>query len=159
MARPASSRRARFRGFFSARFISSSATTTSPAPSPTILVNPALVQEVFLDNILNVNLGQAPAGQAALGAGLPNSVPCTTVNKVFSSGMKAVMLRLKVFSWESMMSWSLVAWKACRIPQNMGAELCSDQHSISREVQNSYAILSNERGIAAQDSGAFSWRD
>lgn len=51
-------------------------------------VDPALVQEVFMGNVLSANLGQAPARQAALGAGLPNSVPCTTVNKVCSSGMK-----------------------------------------------------------------------
>jgi acetyl-CoA C-acetyltransferase len=55
-------------------------------------VDPALVQEVFMGNVLSGNLGQAPARQAALGAGLPNTVPCTTVNKVCSSGMKAVML-------------------------------------------------------------------
>uniref|UniRef100_A0ACD5VD51 Uncharacterized protein n=1 Tax=Avena sativa TaxID=4498 RepID=A0ACD5VD51_AVESA len=55
-------------------------------------VDPALVQEVFMGNVLSGNLGQAPARQAALGAGLPNTVPCTTINKVCSSGMKAVML-------------------------------------------------------------------
>ncbi len=50
------------------------------------------VQEVFMGNVISANLGQAPARQAALGAGIPNTVPCTTVNKVCSSGMKAVML-------------------------------------------------------------------
>ncbi|GKV18817.1 hypothetical protein SLEP1_g29149 [Rubroshorea leprosula] len=55
-------------------------------------VDPSLVQEVFFGNVLSANLGQAPARQAALGAGIPNSVVCTTVNKVCSSGMKAVML-------------------------------------------------------------------
>lgn len=50
------------------------------------------VDEVYMGNVLSANIGQAPARQAALGAGLPNSVPCTTVNKVCSSGMKAVML-------------------------------------------------------------------
>ncbi|WP_116125830.1 acetyl-CoA C-acyltransferase [Lewinella sp. IMCC34183] len=49
------------------------------------------VQEVFMGNVVSANLGQAPARQAALGAGIPNTVPCTTVNKVCSSGMKAVM--------------------------------------------------------------------
>jgi acetyl-CoA C-acetyltransferase len=51
-------------------------------------VDPSLVEEVFFGNVLSANLGQAPARQAALGAGLPNSVPCTTVNKVCASGMK-----------------------------------------------------------------------
>jgi acetyl-CoA acetyltransferase len=51
-------------------------------------VEPATVQEVFFGNVLSANLGQAPARQAALGAGLPNTVVCTTVNKVCASGMK-----------------------------------------------------------------------
>jgi acetyl-CoA C-acetyltransferase len=55
-------------------------------------VDPSLVNEVFMGNVLQAGVGQAPARQAALGAGLPNSVPCTTVNKVCASGMKAIML-------------------------------------------------------------------
>ncbi|KAF9619925.1 hypothetical protein IFM89_010236 [Coptis chinensis] len=54
-------------------------------------IDPSLVQEVFFGNVLSANLGQAPARQAALGAGLPNSVVCTTINKVCASGMKATM--------------------------------------------------------------------
>jgi acetyl-CoA C-acetyltransferase len=54
-------------------------------------VEPTQVQEVFMGNVVSSNLGQAPARQAALGAGLPFNVPCTTVNKVCSSGMKSVM--------------------------------------------------------------------
>lgn len=50
------------------------------------------VQEVIMGNVLTANVGQAPARQAALGAGIPMSVPCTTINKVCSSGMKAMML-------------------------------------------------------------------
>lgn len=49
------------------------------------------IQEVFMGNVVSSNLGQAPARQAALGAGLPYQVPCTTVNKVCSSGLKSVM--------------------------------------------------------------------
>ncbi|MEQ8904447.1 acetyl-CoA C-acyltransferase [Ekhidna sp.] len=49
------------------------------------------VQEVFMGNVLSANLGQAPARQAAIGAGIGHNVPCTTVNKVCSSGMKSVM--------------------------------------------------------------------
>jgi acetyl-CoA C-acetyltransferase len=55
-------------------------------------VKPELVNEVFMGNVLQAGVGQAPATQAALGAGLPNTVPCTTVNKVCASGMKSVML-------------------------------------------------------------------
>ncbi|GFZ99132.1 acetyl-CoA acetyltransferase [Elstera cyanobacteriorum] len=50
------------------------------------------VDEVFMGNVLPAGLGQAPARQAALGAGLPEAVPCTTISKVCGSGMKAVML-------------------------------------------------------------------
>lgn len=56
-----------------------------------INLDPALVQEVYMGNVLQAGEGQAPARQAALGAGIPNTVPCTTVNKVCASGMKAVM--------------------------------------------------------------------
>ena len=57
-----------------------------------IKLDPALVEEVFMGNVVQAGLGQAPARQAALFAGLPNVVPCTTVNKVCASGMKSVML-------------------------------------------------------------------
>ena len=50
------------------------------------------VDEALMGNVLPAGLGQAPARQAALGAGLPQSVPCTTISKVCGSGMKAVML-------------------------------------------------------------------
>ncbi len=49
------------------------------------------VEEVFFGNVCSANLGQAPARQAALGAGIGINVPCTTVNKVCSSGMKSIM--------------------------------------------------------------------
>jgi len=50
------------------------------------------VDEVYMGNVLQANLGQAPARQAALAAGLTQEVPCTTINKVCSSGMKSIML-------------------------------------------------------------------
>lgn len=50
------------------------------------------IDEVFMGNVLQANLGQAPARQAAIFAGLSNEVPCTTVNKVCASGMKAMSL-------------------------------------------------------------------
>lgn len=53
-------------------------------------VDPSLVEEVYFGNVLSANLGQAPARQAALGAGLSKSVACTTINKVCASGMKGV---------------------------------------------------------------------
>lgn len=50
------------------------------------------VQEVFMGNVVSAGLGQAPARQAALGAGVGENVPCTTINKVCASGMKSIML-------------------------------------------------------------------
>src|SRR5262245_6767176 len=55
-------------------------------------VGPAEVSEVYMGCVLPAGIGQAPARQAAIFGGLPNSVPCTTVNKVCGSGLKAVML-------------------------------------------------------------------
>ena len=52
----------------------------------------AEVDEVYMGNVLQAGLGQAPARQAAIFAGIPDSVPCTTVNKVCSSGMKTIMM-------------------------------------------------------------------
>ncbi len=56
-----------------------------------INLDPNLVQEVLMGNVVQAGVGQAPARQAALGAGLSDEVPCTTVNKVCASGMKAIM--------------------------------------------------------------------
>lgn len=57
-----------------------------------ISLNPTEVQEVYMGSVLQANLGQAPARQAAKFAGLPDSTQCTTVNKVCASGMKAIMI-------------------------------------------------------------------
>lgn len=155
-------------------------------------VDPSLVEEVFFGNVLSANLGQAPARQAALGAGIPNSVVCTTVNKVCASGMKATMLAAQSIQlgindvvvaggMESMSNapkYLAEARKGSRLGHDslvdgmlkdglwdvyndvgMGvcAEICAEKHTITRVEQDEYAIQSFERGIAAQDSGAFAW--
>jgi len=56
-----------------------------------INLKPELVEEVLMGNVVQAGVGQAPARQASLGAGIPDTVPCTTINKVCASGMKAVM--------------------------------------------------------------------
>jgi len=56
-----------------------------------INLNPNLVDEVLMGNVVQAGTGQAPARQAAINAGIPYSVPCTTVNKVCASGMKTIM--------------------------------------------------------------------
>lgn len=133
-------------------------------------IDPSLVQEVFFGNVLSANLGQAPARQAALGAGIPNTVICTTVNKVCASGMKAVMLAAQSIQlgindvvvaggMESMSNapkYIAEARKGSRLGHDtlvdgmlkdglwdvyndcgMGvcAELCAEQHSVTREDQ------------------------
>jgi acetyl-CoA C-acetyltransferase len=55
-------------------------------------LDPKEIEEVYMGNVLQAGIGQAPARQAALGAGLSESVPCTTINKVCASGMKAIAL-------------------------------------------------------------------
>lgn len=55
-------------------------------------VRPEQVQEVFMGNVVSAGIGQAPAQQASIFAGLPTNIPCTTINKVCASGMKAIML-------------------------------------------------------------------
>ncbi|CAO2812927.1 unnamed protein product [Amaranthus hypochondriacus] len=155
-------------------------------------VDPSLVQEVIFGNVLSANLGQAPARQAALGAGIPDTVVCTTVNKVCASGMKAIMLAAQSIQlgindvvvaggMESMSNapkYIAEARKGSRFGHDtlvdgmlkdglwdvyndcaMGvcAELCAENHAVTREDQDNYACQSFERGIAAQEAGAFSW--
>ncbi|KAK7371817.1 hypothetical protein VNO80_05182 [Phaseolus coccineus] len=155
-------------------------------------VDPSLVEEVIFGNVLSANLGQAPARQAALGAGIPNSVVCTTVNKVCASGMKAAMLAAQSIQlgtnnvvvaggmecMSNVPKYLAEARKGSRLGHDslvdgmlkdglwdvykdvgMGvcAELCADNHALTREDQDNYAIQSFERGIAAQESGAFKW--
>ena len=79
------------------------------------------VDEVYMGNVIGAGLGQAPARQAALKAGLPESVPCTTVNKVCGSGMKAVIeadnaLRLSKLNGGPLRWWWPVVWRACLMP-------------------------------------------
>ncbi|KAI2626400.1 acetyl-CoA acetyltransferase [Xylaria nigripes] len=154
-------------------------------------IKPEDVEEVYFGNVLSANLGQAPARQCALGAGLPNSVPCTGVNKVCASGMKAVILGAQtimtgsanivvVGGTESMSNvphylptlrngakfgdQSLVdgmlkdgltdAYK--KEHMGLAGELCSDDHSISREDQDAYAIQTYQRAQKATADGIFS---
>ncbi len=58
-------------------------------------LDPAYVDEVFMGNVLSAGIGQAPARQAAIFAGIPNTVPCTTINKVCASGMKSIMFAVQ----------------------------------------------------------------
>jgi len=82
-------------GSFGGSLSSISATTLGSIAIKEVLVkstvDPGAIDEVFMGNVCSANLGQAPARQAAIHAGIPNTVPCTTVNKVCSSGAKSIM--------------------------------------------------------------------
>lgn len=92
-------------------------------------VDPSLVQEVFFGNVLSANLGQAPARQAALGAGIPTSVICTTINKVCASGMKGMLFFLLI--WKGIPLFPLkymnFNWKG---PCHCSYHACSTHHTI-----------------------------
>ena len=63
-----------------------------------INLNPNLIDEIFMGNVVSAGIGQAPARQAAIFAGIPDTIPCTTINKVCASGMKSVMLAAQSIS-------------------------------------------------------------
>ncbi|KAI0505688.1 acetyl-CoA acetyltransferase [Xylaria bambusicola] len=153
-------------------------------------IKPEDVEEVFFGNVLSANLGQAPARQCAIGAGLSNTVPCTGVNKVCASGMKAIILGAQTiitgnasivvaggaesmsntphylpvlrngakFGDQSLVDGMLKdgltdAYK--KEHMGLAAELCSDDHSISREEQDAYAIATYQRAQKATADGIF----
>ena len=154
-------------------------------------INGDQIGEVLLGNVLSAGIGQAPARQAALKSGLPETVAATTINKVCGSGMKAVMmadqsLRLNQAQFivaggmESMSRApfllpqmrqgrklgnapaidSMIHDGLCDPLENdhMGelSEKISQQHSISRENQDTFAAASYRRARTAQDEGILS---
>ncbi|KAL6892622.1 Thiolase, N-terminal domain-containing protein [Trichoderma longibrachiatum] len=153
-------------------------------------VKPEDVEEVFFGNVLSANLGQAPARQAALAAGLPKNVITTTVNKVCASSLKAVILGAQnIMLGVNDIVVAAGAESMSNTPhylpnlrngakygdqtlvdgvlkdgltdtfkkEHMGlqAELCADEHNISREAQDEYAINTYKRAQAATEAGLF----
>ena len=149
------------------------------------------IEEAIMGCVLQGGMGQAPARQAAIYAGLPHSVECMTINKVCGSGLKSVMLADQsircgdgnVFvagGMESMSNTPYILSKArtgyrmgngelidmmindglwdCYNNFHMGnaGELCAKEHSISREEQDEYAIMSYKRALEATEKGYFS---
>ncbi|XP_068412856.1 acetyl-CoA acetyltransferase, mitochondrial isoform X3 [Eschrichtius robustus] len=98
------------------------------------------VKEAYMGNVLQGGEGQAPTRQAVLGAGLPISTPCTTVNKVCASGMKAIM----------MASQNLMCGHQGNCAENTAKKL-----NIARDEQDTYAINSYTRSKAAWEAGKF----
>ncbi|KAJ9132998.1 Acetyl-CoA acetyltransferase [Pleurostoma richardsiae] len=154
-------------------------------------IKPQDVEEVFFGNVLSANLGQAPARQCAINAGLSEATVCTTVNKVCASGMKAIILGAQTImtgnasivvagGTESMSNTphylpslrkgakygnqTLVDGvendglrDAYGKKELMGlqGELCSQDHSITREMQDEYAIKAYQKAQAATAAGLF----
>jgi acetyl-CoA C-acetyltransferase len=148
------------------------------------------IDEVYVGSVLPAGVGQAPARQVALGAGLPNTVPCTTLNKVCGSGLKTIMLAAqavkagdaKVVLAGGMESMSNVPhyvegardglkfghktltdgmikdglWDVYNdFHMGSAAEICARDCHVTRDDQDSYAKISYERALAAQEKGLF----
>jgi acetyl-CoA C-acetyltransferase len=148
------------------------------------------VEEVFFGNVLSANLGQNPARQCAIGAGLSQGVVCTGVNKVCASALKAIILGAQTImtgNADIVVAGGTESMSNCPhyLPslrtgakfgdqtivdgmlkdgltdaykkEHMGlqGELCADDHSISREEQDAYAIETYTRAQKATEAGIF----
>ena len=153
-------------------------------------IDPAQIDDLLMGCVLQANLGQAPARQAAKLAGLPDHINCTTVNKVCASGMKAIMQGAQSIllgdasivvagGMENMSSvpfyadslrWGNKYGNATLVDglakdgltdvyknyaMGCAADFCAQEHSITREEQDAYAIESYKRSEAAWKKGAF----
>ena len=154
-----------------------------------INLNPKEINEVYMGNVLQANLGQAPARQAAVFAGIDENVPCTTVNKVCASGMKSISLAAQsikcgdadVVVAGGMENMSMVPhYYTARNSVKLGdvkildgmvkdgltdvynkvhmgvcADQCADEHNITRQDQDSFAVNSYKKSADAWSSGKF----
>ena len=153
-------------------------------------IDSALLDECIMGNVISAGLGQAPARQAALGAGLPDHVGALTINKVCGSGLKAVMLAAVMIrgddaravvagGMENMTRGPHLLPQAragyrlgngelidatvhdglwCAVENHhmgMSAEWIARNLDVSREAQDTFALVSHQRAIAAQDAGRF----
>ena len=152
-------------------------------------VSADMVQEVFMGNVMSAGMGQAPARQAAIFAGIPDSVPCTTINKVCASGMKALGIAAQTIRCGDndivvaggMENMSLVPHYLDgrngvklgsiqladgmlkdgltdvynQVHMGVCADQCANEHKISREEQDTFALESYRRAEAAWKAGKF----
>ena len=154
-----------------------------------INLDPTKVQEVYMGNVLQAYLGQAPANQAAIFAGISENTPCTTVNKVCASGMKSISLGAQAIKCGdadivvaggmenmSMVPHYHIARNAVKLGDvkiadgmvkdgltdvynqvHMGvcADQCAEEHNITREEQDNFAIESYNRASNAWNENKF----
>src|SRR5438067_4678561 len=131
------------------------------------------VDEVFMGNVVQAGVGQAPARQAALGAGIPKSVPCTTVNKVCGSGLKTVMLassqikageaRLVVAGGMESMSSAPYLMRGARTGLSLGEHALEDAN-LTDGLQDAYGhghmglggeLTAQQCGLSREDQDRF----
>ncbi|RHZ04189.1 hypothetical protein DYB37_006494 [Aphanomyces astaci] len=123
------------------------------------------IQEAYLGNVVSAAIGQAPARQSVLKAGIPDTVPCTTINKVCASGMKSIALASQSIiagsqdvmlagGFESMSNIPYYLPKA-RTGYRLGDGKCAEEYSITRQDQDNYAIESYTRAANAAKAGKF----
>jgi len=141
-------------------------------------IDPAAVEEVIMGNVLQGGVGQAPARQAAIHAGLPGTIPALTVNKVCGSGLKAVMLAAQAIKAGDeqcivaggMESMSNAAGNSQLVDgmihdglwdsfsnTHMGnlAEYSARKAGVSRQDQDAFALASHQKAVAAMTACRF----
>ncbi len=153
-------------------------------------INPEEIEEVIMGNVVSAGLGQAPARQSSIHAGVPATVGATTVNKVCGSSLKAAMLSAQAIragdadlfvagGFESMSrAPHLVAGRSGELKfgnqaltdallndglwdpfenwgMGMAAEFIADEHKVTREAMDEFALRSHERAVSAQEAGKF----
>lgn len=148
------------------------------------------IDDVIMGNVLGAGVGQAPARQAALQAGIPESVSALTINKMCGSGLQAVMLAAQAvkaeeaelvvaggmesmsqapflirrdmakFGHQQLLDAMLFDGLQCSMTgQGMGmyAEAVAQDHQISREALDEFALESHQRAVATEESGLFQY--
>ncbi|HLD84613.1 MAG TPA: thiolase family protein [Coxiellaceae bacterium] len=132
------------------------------------------IDAVYMGCVLSAGLGQAPARQAALAAGLPQTVPCVTVNKMCGSGLQTVLLAMRELSLNKadiviaggmenmtragqthMMYDGLTNAYDDHLSMGALAENCAEKFNFTREAQDAYAIQSIKRAMQTSEKGLF----
>src|ERR687895_354073 len=106
-------------------------------------VRPEQVSEVIMGQVLTAGVGQNPARQAAIKAGLPEMIPSMTINKVCGSGLKAAMLGDGL--WDVYNQYHM----------GVTAENVAKEYAVTREEQDEFAVASQQKTEAAQKAGRF----
>src|SRR5881398_3666950 len=172
------------------KFLSNLASFTAPQLGAIVIkeavrrsgIEPDAIDEVIMGNVVSAGVGQAPARQAAIHAGLPVDIPAFTINKVCGSGLKAVMLAAQAIlagGMESMSNAPYLLTKA-RTGYRMGdgtlvdavvhdglwcafegihmgseAEIIAEKFGVTRQEQDQYSVHSHQKAAAATTAGRF----